>query len=145
LQQSKGKHNRSLKVAVQGLVLWPTPYTYITLHPPRDMCCSQNNPALECTPRMSSRHFWSDPEMRPVEPTITGITFTSTSHKRCTPFGGSLYFVNYSTSIFSKFSSGGVGTSFSKHVTFLSRSTRSDFLYSMVLSGIICWFHNRMI
>jgi hypothetical protein len=22
------KHNRSLKVAVQGLVLWPTPYTY---------------------------------------------------------------------------------------------------------------------
>jgi hypothetical protein len=31
-QRSKGKHNRSLKVAVQGLVLWPTPYTYITLH-----------------------------------------------------------------------------------------------------------------
>jgi hypothetical protein len=25
----KGKHNRSVKVAVQGLVLWPTPYTYI--------------------------------------------------------------------------------------------------------------------
>jgi hypothetical protein len=31
-QRSKGKHNRLLKVAVQGLVLWPTPYTYITLH-----------------------------------------------------------------------------------------------------------------
>jgi hypothetical protein len=29
LQRSKGKHNSSLKVAVQGLVLWPTPYTYI--------------------------------------------------------------------------------------------------------------------
>jgi hypothetical protein len=28
-QRSKGKHNRSFKVAVQGLVLWPTPYTYI--------------------------------------------------------------------------------------------------------------------
>jgi hypothetical protein len=25
----KRKHNRSLKVAVQGLVLWPSPYTYI--------------------------------------------------------------------------------------------------------------------
>jgi hypothetical protein len=32
IKRSKGKHNRSLKVAVQGLVLWPTPYTYITLH-----------------------------------------------------------------------------------------------------------------
>jgi hypothetical protein len=31
-QRSKGKHNRSLKVAVQGLVLWPTPYTYIHRH-----------------------------------------------------------------------------------------------------------------
>jgi hypothetical protein len=28
-QRPKGKHNRSLKVAVQVLVLWPTPYTYI--------------------------------------------------------------------------------------------------------------------
>jgi hypothetical protein len=31
LQRSKGKHNRSLKVAVHDLVLWPTPYTYIIL------------------------------------------------------------------------------------------------------------------
>jgi hypothetical protein len=29
LQRPKGKHNRLLKVVVQGLVLWPTPYTYI--------------------------------------------------------------------------------------------------------------------
>jgi hypothetical protein len=29
LQRPKGKHNTSLKVAVQGLVLWLTPYTYI--------------------------------------------------------------------------------------------------------------------
>jgi hypothetical protein len=29
VQWSKGKHNRSLKVAVQGLVLWPAPNTYI--------------------------------------------------------------------------------------------------------------------
>jgi hypothetical protein len=32
LQRPKGKHNRSLKVAVQGLVLWPTPYTYTHTH-----------------------------------------------------------------------------------------------------------------
>jgi hypothetical protein len=111
----------------------------------RDTCRCQNNSAVAYTPRISSRHFWSDSDTRLVGITIINIiTFTSTLLMRCTSFVRYLYFVNYSTCIFRKISPDGVETSFSKHVTFSTGSMRSDLLNRLVLIGVICWFQNRI-
>jgi hypothetical protein len=66
-----GKHNRSLKVAVHGPALWPTPYTYIHTYLFTDLWaaalkCAGAPSCMKCSSQRLIREWHINQEIRHV-------------------------------------------------------------------------------